>query len=413
MLEVKGLTGGYIGLDVLSSISFQVGEGELFGILGPNGSGKTTLLQMISGILTPKEGTIYLENQPLVDVSIKDRAKKMAVLPQLSADFFAYTVKETVELGRYAHQRGLFQSWSAEDEATVAEAMELTGVLRFKNHLLHELSGGERQRVFLAQALAQQPKLLLLDEPTNHLDLSYQKELLDRLKDWTRNRGLTVVSIFHDVNLAALYCDRLLLLNRGEIDVIGEPSVVLQEGKIRDVYQTKVVKQPHPSVAQPQMLLVPEEGSSEGNIELDGRFLKQTKTSIEYHSPFPLKTIATGVISGGGIGWHRSVVASSEREAELSDIIYVDLGEPEDAVTTRVVEGDGYSAFIVRSTQHTWIFINGILNDESFIEIMMRIAKAGKLSAGSLVIGATQTGKWIDAGHLAEQIVNGFISEEG
>ncbi len=326
MLEVKGLTGGYVGVDVLNSISFQVGEGELFGILGPNGSGKTTLLQMISGILTPKEGTIYLQNQPLADISIKERAKKMAVLPQLSADFFAYTVKETVELGRYAHQHGLFQSWSAEDEATVVEAMELTGVLRFKNQLLHELSGGERQRVFLAQALAQQPKLLLLDEPTNHLDLSYQKELLDRLKDWTRKRGLTVISIFHDVNLAALYCDRLLLLNRGEIDVIGEPSVVLQEDENPRCISNRSCEATAPICCSTTNAIGARRGTCRGKDKVGWAFFKTNENKHRISFPNSVEDNGDGCCFWGR-HWLASVCYSFGWErVELSDTIYVDIG---------------------------------------------------------------------------------------
>ena len=141
----------------------------------------------------------------------------IAVLSQHSSQSFSYTVKETVSLGRYAHQKGLFQSWSKADEEVIQRVMKQIGVSRFQNKNIQELSGGEKQRVFLAQALAQEPEILLLDEPTNHLDLSYQKELLDFLKQWTSDNGLTVISIFHDLNLAGLYCDRLLLLENGRL----------------------------------------------------------------------------------------------------------------------------------------------------------------------------------------------------
>ena len=122
--------------------------------------------------------------------------------------------------------------------------MKQTGVADFSDKDIQTLSGGERQRVFLAQALAQEPKILLLDEPTNHLDLSYQKELLDMLKAWTKERELTVISIFHDLNLAGLYCDRLLLLEKGQIQVVDVPNEVLQQERIQDVYHTTIEKHP-------------------------------------------------------------------------------------------------------------------------------------------------------------------------
>ena len=215
MLNVQHVSGGYSNESVLKDISFEVKRGELFGILGPNGSGKTTLLKMISGILPITTGEIYIKGKRLQEYSAKQLAQIVAVLSQHSSQSFSYTVKETVSLGRYAHQKGWFQTWSNEDEEIVQRVMNQTGVSAFQNKNIQELSGGEKQRVFLAQALAQEPEILLLDEPTNHLDLSYQKELLDLLKHWTTENGLTVISIFHDLNLAGLYCDRLAPARKG------------------------------------------------------------------------------------------------------------------------------------------------------------------------------------------------------
>ena len=166
----------------------------MFGILGPNGSGKTTLLQMMSGILPYHSGEIKLKEKRLQDYRVKELARVIAVLPQHSTQAFSYTVKETVSLGRYAHQKGFLQSWSIEDEEIVQKVMEQTGVTQFQHIPFEQLSGGERQRVLLAQALAQEPEILFLDEPTNHLDLSYQKELLDLMKRWTKEKDLTVIS---------------------------------------------------------------------------------------------------------------------------------------------------------------------------------------------------------------------------
>lgn len=193
MLNVQHVSGGYATEPILHDISFEVKKGDLFGILGPNGSGKTTLLKMISRILPIQSGKIEIAGKDLQSLSAKQLAQTVAVLSQHTADSFSYTVKETVSLGRYAHQKGWFQTWSAYDEEIVQKVMVQTGVSLLQNKNIQELSGGEKQRVFLAQALAQEPEILLLDEPTNHLDLSYQKELLDLLKQWTIEKQLTVI----------------------------------------------------------------------------------------------------------------------------------------------------------------------------------------------------------------------------
>src|SRR5699024_2233639 len=185
-------------------------------------------------------------------------AQTIAVLPQLSGQTFPYTVRETVALGRYAHHHGLFQTWRTSDEEILQTIMKQTNIEQFAEQSLHELSGGEQQRVYLAQALAQQPDILLLDEPTNHLDLAHQKDLLDLLRKSATEKDLTVISIFHDLNLASLYCDRLLLLENGQTKILDTPAQVLTEPLIREVYQTTVKNYPHPEVAKPQMHLLPE-----------------------------------------------------------------------------------------------------------------------------------------------------------
>ncbi|MER1990808.1 MAG: ABC transporter ATP-binding protein, partial [Solibacillus isronensis] len=188
----------------------------------------------------------FIEAKPLKSYDNKQLAKKMAVLPQLNARAFTNSVYDAVSLGRYPHQSGFFSSWTEEDETTVQRAMESTGVSRYKNQYLEFLSGGEQQRVFIAQALAQNSELLLLDEPTNHLDIAHQKQILDMIRMQVEVQGLTVVSIFHDINLASLYCDELLLLENGEVRAFGEPHEVVLQEQIADVYQARIATYPHP-----------------------------------------------------------------------------------------------------------------------------------------------------------------------
>ena len=262
---------------------------------------------MMSGILPIKQGDILINGKKLQEYGIKELAQMVAVLSQHSSQTFSYTVKETVSLGRYAHQKGWFQTWSDEDEAVVQKVMEQTGIASFQHKNIQALSGGEKQRVFLAQALAQEPEILLLDEPTNHLDLSYQKELLDLLRLWTMEKGLTVISIFHDLNLAGLYCDRLLLLEKGTININHIPNEVLKEDRIREVYHTKIQKHPHPRVPAPQMVLLPEVKQKAIKTEINDAMLHVSNEFITVKSPVPLRTMSSGVV-GSGTGWHQTFI---------------------------------------------------------------------------------------------------------
>ncbi|WP_066253569.1 heme ABC transporter ATP-binding protein [Neobacillus drentensis] len=451
MLDVQQVSGGYSSEAVLKDISFTVEKGELFGILGPNGSGKTTLLKMLSGILPFQEGEIVINGKSLQEYKAKQLAKIIAVLSQHSSQSFSYTVKETVSLGRYAHQKGLFQTWSTADEEVVQKVMNQIGVSRFQNKNIQELSGGEKQRVFLAQALAQEPEILLLDEPTNHLDLSYQKELLDFLKQWTSENGLTVISIFHDLNLAGLYCDRLLLLENGRINIDQIPNEVLREERIRDVYHTDIQKHPHPKVAAPQMVLLPKRNCEVVNFNIDETRLHISEEWIELTTPIPLRTMSSGVI-GSGTGWHQIFVnrhvhkdySCSNHRAEMASFLKSKGFEPsetvgmmtavvlEDVVYKRFIEEE-FSIFVVvtagvgnaidasKGEQHsfemtpgtinTWVFVTGELTEEAFIQSIMTATEAkvkalndlkvkdevtGTIASGtstdSILIAATQTG---------------------
>lgn len=454
MLKVQEVFGGYGNEHVLKDISFSVNKGELFGVLGPNGSGKTTLLKMISGVLPFKEGDILLKGQPLESYSTKQLAKVIAVLSQHTSEAFSYTVKETISLGRYSHQKGFFKEWGTEDERIVQEVMNWTGVDTLQDQPISFLSGGERQRVFLAQALAQEPEILLLDEPTNHLDLSYQKELLDMLKKWSKEKGLTVVSIFHDLNLAGLYCDRLLLLEKGKINSYDTPNEVLKQERIQAVYQTKIEKHPHPRVPAPQLVLLPEVNSYKVEEKITDTLISVNKDYIALKAPFFLRTMSSGVI-GSGTGWHKTFVNRhvdkdyncdnhwEEMAAYLKkngmepsetvgmmtavvteDVVYKLYEETDFSVLIVVTAGVGNAVDVSKSYEHyyrlqpgtinTWVFINGELTEESFIQAIMTASESkvkalydmkikdprtGTIATGtstdSILIGASQSGKLI------------------
>lgn len=415
MLTVQGVTGGYNGRNILKDITFQVHEGEFFGILGPNGSGKTTLLKMISGLLPVRKGAIFVKNRSIQTYTPKEIAKVISVLPQLTGESFSYSVEETVMLGRYAHQKGWFQTSSKEDEEIVKEVMIQTGVFEFRHRSLHELSGGEQQRVFLAQALAQQPKILLLDELTNHLDLAYQKNLLDLIKKMTNEHKLAVISVFHDMNLAALYCDRILLMDNGRIKMIGTPSEVLTEEHIHHVFETMVKKHVHPTIPKPQLALIPEQMTEEV-VEIDETYLKRIDDGIVLESPIPLKTMSSAVLNSG-VGWfqifvnryvsqdticenHHEEMAAflTSKGFPLSNTVGMMTAATMEGAAWEYVRSGGFSIFIVvtagigidmdvskgnvHSSEwlpgaiHTWIFMNGEMSDEAYIQAIATATEA-------------------------------------
>jgi iron complex transport system ATP-binding protein len=258
MLEVRNLTCGYGRDFLLRDINFKVSNKEIVGVIGPNGSGKTTLLRGMSRALKPKSGIVTLEGKDIWKMSFKELAKKAAVLAQ-GTNPAPMSVEEFVLLGRIPHLKKL-QFFEGKNDFTIAEeCLRLTDTLALKNHLMTQISGGERQLVFIARALAQQPKLLLLDEPTTHLDISHQVRILDLIKRLNRSLGLTVIMVLHDLNLAAEYCQRLILLNNGRIFREGVTDDVINYKTIEEVYKTVVVVEKNPVSGKPYVLLVSQE----------------------------------------------------------------------------------------------------------------------------------------------------------
>ena len=220
------------GTEILHGIDFTAGDRSLVGVIGPNGSGKSTLLKCIYRVLKPSEGAVFVDGQPLSEYRVRDSAKKIAVLAQHNFYNFEFTVQDVVLMGRAPHKRALERD-SAADFKIVYEAMERVGVAPLRDRLFSTLSGGEQQRVLLARALAQQTPCLILDEPTNHLDIKYQLELLDLVRSLDR----TVIAAIHDLNIAAMYCDTIFVMQSGHIVASGAPRDVLTRSLIRSVYE--------------------------------------------------------------------------------------------------------------------------------------------------------------------------------
>ncbi len=257
-LKAAGVDFSYYEQDglVLRGVSLELEAGELVGLIGPNGSGKTTLLRVLSGLLMPSRGEVYLDGQDVRAFHRRDIARRVAVVPQELVMPFAFSVYEMVMMGRTPHVQPILGA-GPRDRQVVAEKMELTATSVLAERPFSELSGGEKQRVIIAMALAQEPDILLLDEPTVHLDINHQVEILELIKRLNRQANLTVLATMHDLNLAALYFDHLVLLDGGQVVASGSPAEVLREESIRQVFQADVQVQEHPTRHAPQVVVLP------------------------------------------------------------------------------------------------------------------------------------------------------------
>ncbi len=234
MLEVKNISCGYGGRDVVKELSFTVKTGEILAVTGPNGCGKTTLLRALCGIIPYHSGSAKINGCEISTLKRTELSKKAALLSQTGAggEYADFTVMETVMLGRYAHSG----SGASKADREIAErCLEQTGTAELKDRLITELSGGQLQRVLLARAFAQEPKIIFLDEPANHLDLKRQVALIEMLKGWAAN-GKSVVGVFHDLNLAAELSDRIMVMNEGRTELLDSSENVCRSEKLNDIY---------------------------------------------------------------------------------------------------------------------------------------------------------------------------------
>jgi len=268
LLEVKNLSCGYGKEDILKGISFSVADKEFLGIIGPNGAGKTTLFRALTGILKPRNGEVLYKNRMLSEVPRKEIAREIAVLPQSLEVPFSFTVEEFIAMGRFPYRQSMWP-FTQEDKKAIERAMELAGVQKLKERMVNQLSGGERQRVFFAQAIAQEPKLMLLDEPTTHLDIKYQMEIMELIDDLNKN-GITIIVILHDLNMAAEYCKRIILLKDGKIHADGTPDQVVDYKIIEDAYNTVVIVKENPISKKPYIVLVSKNSLDKKTIRVEG-----------------------------------------------------------------------------------------------------------------------------------------------
>ena len=237
LLCARGLSFSYRDRQVLADVSFSLERGEVLGLVGPNGSGKTTLLRCLDRILDP-EGDLLLDGRDLSSVSRTEIARTIAYVPQSSGTPGSATVFETVLMGRRPHLRW---SVSEEDKRKVSEALALLGISNFASRRVDRLSGGERQRVLIARAFAQDAQVLLLDEPTSALDMRNQIEVMALLARLAEEHGIAVVAAIHDLNLAARFCHKIMMLKEGRVIGEGAPSSLLTREMMRAVYGIEAV----------------------------------------------------------------------------------------------------------------------------------------------------------------------------
>ena len=226
LLKVSQLHKNFGGVQAIQNLNFELAEGELMGLIGPNGSGKTTLMKLIAGIVQPDKGMLNILERPIHAYNRKILARHIAFVPQSVPIDFPFTVKEVVLMGRAPYQ-GVLGLENREDIEKTRQAITFTGMTHLADRKMNQLSGGECQRAFIARAICQEPSVLLLDEPTASLDLSHQIRIMDLMEKLKAEKQITIVMVSHDVNLAAMYGNRLLLLDKGCIAEIGSPREVL------------------------------------------------------------------------------------------------------------------------------------------------------------------------------------------
>ncbi|MBS3816588.1 MAG: ABC transporter ATP-binding protein [Candidatus Thermoplasmatota archaeon] len=246
MIRLDEVTTGYKEKKpVLKELNLAMEEDQFIGVVGPNGSGKSTLVKCITRVLDPWEGTVKLDGEDISGLSRKQIAKTAAVVPQDTFISFPYSAKEVVLMGRSPYL-GRFENYDEKDQKIAERAMKNTQTYRFRERKINELSGGEMQRVIVARALTQEPDLLLLDEATSHLDIGHKKEIMDTIKEKNEKEDLSVLSVHHNLNLAARYCDKILLLDEGEKHAFGRPEKVLTNSHLRAVYGIEAEVHEHP-----------------------------------------------------------------------------------------------------------------------------------------------------------------------
>lgn len=255
-VKASGICCGYSGSDVLKGISFSAQGGEFVGILGPNGAGKSTLVLALSGIVPLREGRVEILGTDLARLTLKERARRISVIHQDGDVRFPFSCREVIEMGRYPHKKR-WRTDSIHDCEIVERAMALTDTGPFAERLIGAVSGGERQRVLMAKSLAQEAPVLILDEATSAMDIHRKLRMFKVLEKLNREEELTIFAVLHDVNLASLFCRRMIFLKEGKIEADGRTEDVLTPEVLERIYETPVIVQEIDGLSKKQVIFLP------------------------------------------------------------------------------------------------------------------------------------------------------------
>ena len=252
ILKLNNISFKYEDKDVLKNIDLDVNPGEILGILGPNGSGKSTLLRIMDGILIPQSGDILINGESYQGFKRSHLAREVAMVAQENHFRFSFSCIEVVLMGRFPHLKRM-QFEDHNDLKIAIESLKATHALEFAERSIHDLSGGERQRVLIARALAQEPRVILLDEPTSFLDLKFKREVFKLIASLSKEKGLGVAIVSHDIDLVAQYCSKVVLLKNGSVYRTGDPDTVVTAENIEDVYECPVLVDRNPLSGRPRV----------------------------------------------------------------------------------------------------------------------------------------------------------------
>ena len=254
IFELHNVDQRYGSIQVLRDVSFNIEEGEVFGIIGPNGSGKSTLVRVMSRLHQASAGQVLLHNKAISTYSNKELARLIAVLEQEGTPPLPFTVEQIVSMGRYPWLKP-FSDLGEHDLEIIEKVLKSLNLWDKRHKKVNTLSGGQRQLVSLARAMVQEPKILILDEPTTYLDIGHQILVMEHVRQWHLEHNLTILMVLHDLNLAGQYCESLLLLESGKVIAWGPTQEVLKVQTLNDVYKTELIKVEHPITGVPQFLL--------------------------------------------------------------------------------------------------------------------------------------------------------------
>jgi len=268
-LSTKNLSLAYDGAPIIRDLNLAIPSGQITALVGANGCGKSTLLRGLARLLKPRGGAVYLNSTSILQLSTKEVAQQLGILPQGPVAPEGLTVKDLVAQGRYPYQNWL-QQWSVQDEKIVQQALLTTNLLELTERSLETLSGGQRQRAWIAMALAQDTEILLLDEPTTFLDLAHQIEVLDLLSELNQTQGRTIVMVLHDLNQACRYADYLVAVKDGRIFAAGAPQLVMTEETIRAVFDLECRVVADPVAGTPMCVPIGRKGARRSQTKSSG-----------------------------------------------------------------------------------------------------------------------------------------------